>query len=48
MERTSKIRLETSFCFATAFSGVNINPNVAQIFGPKALRSLYIRPSRDN
>jgi len=24
-----------------------INPNVAEIFGPKALRSLYIRPSRN-
>ena len=25
-----------------------INPNVAEIFGPKALRSLYIRPSRND
>jgi hypothetical protein len=24
-----------------------INPNVAEIFGPKPLRSLYIRPSRN-
>jgi len=26
----------------------DINPNVAEIFGPKALRSLYIRPSRND
>ena len=25
-----------------------VNPNVAEIFGPKALRSLYIRPSRND
>jgi len=25
-----------------------LNPNVAEIFGPKALRSLYIRPSRND
>jgi hypothetical protein len=24
-----------------------VNPNVAEIFGPKALRSLHIRPSRN-
>jgi len=24
-----------------------LNPNVAEIFDPKALRSLYIRPSRN-
>jgi len=28
-------------------AGAYVNPNVAEIFGPKALRSIYIRPSRN-
>jgi hypothetical protein len=28
--------------------GQGVNPNVAEIFGPKALRSLYIGPSRND
>jgi len=37
----------TSWVRQIGFTDPNVNPNVAEIFGPKALRSLYIRPSRN-
>jgi hypothetical protein len=32
----------------TFYEVIKLNPNVAETFGPKALRSLYIGPSRND